>query len=367
MQRSARGLRVQLLRSSRLATLLCAASCAHADGKLGVYDAWIRVAPPDRVMMAGYATLKNTGDAPIKVLTVQSDAFRQSSIHETVVERGVSRMRELPRIDLASGATVEMKPGGGHLMLSEPRHPIVVGEKVQMVFLLADGTRVETYFDVVAPETAGDGRAIARFQSATRALRSQLQVLLTERLMPLRDCSRRARAMCRARGRENARCATALLLAISSGVPVAMMRPPRSPPSGPRSMTQSAVLMTSRLCSMTTTVLPSSAQAMQHAEQLLDVVEVQARGRLVEDVERAPGVALGQLARQFHALRFAAGQRRRALAELDVREADVDQRFELARERGHGLEQLERILDRHVAARRRCCGPCTVISSVSRL
>lgn len=136
--------------------LLAAAPSAHAQGKLSVYDAWIRNAPPGATMMAGYATLKNEGDAPIKVLTVQSDAFRQSSIHETVVERGVARMRELPRIDLAPGATVEMKPGGAHLMLSEPRHAIRDGDKVHMVFLLADGTRVETYFDVVAPEAGGD-------------------------------------------------------------------------------------------------------------------------------------------------------------------------------------------------------------------
>ena len=138
------------------AALLAAVPSARAAGKLSVYDAWIRQAPPGVTMMAGYATLKNEGDAPIKVFTVQSDAFRQSSIHETVVERGVSKMRELPRIDLAPGATIEMKPGGAHLMLQEPRHPILVGDKVHMVFLLADGTRVETYFDVVAPDAVGD-------------------------------------------------------------------------------------------------------------------------------------------------------------------------------------------------------------------
>ena len=47
-------------------------------------------------------------------------------------------------------------------------------------------------------------------------------------------------------------------LATVSGVPSATIRPPRAPPSGPRSTIQSAVLMTSRLCSMTTTVLPVS-------------------------------------------------------------------------------------------------------------
>ena len=157
MQRTGKGLRTFTLAAFvASATMLVAAPSARAGGKLTVYDAWIRQAPPGVSMMAGYATLKNEGDAPLKVLTVQSDAFRQSSIHETVVDRGVSRMRELPRVDLAEGATIEMKPGGAHLMLSEPRHPIVVGDKVHMVFLLEDGTRVEANFDVVAPETAGD-------------------------------------------------------------------------------------------------------------------------------------------------------------------------------------------------------------------
>jgi copper(I)-binding protein len=138
------------------AVILFATASAHAEGKLSVFDAWIRAAPPDARMLAGYATLKNTGDTPIKLLTVQSDAFRQSSIHETVIEHDVTKMRELPRLDLAPGATIEMKPGGRHLMLLDPRHPIVAGDKIHMVFLLMDGTRVETYFDVIAPQAAGD-------------------------------------------------------------------------------------------------------------------------------------------------------------------------------------------------------------------
>ena len=44
--------------------------------------------------------------------------------------------------------------------------------------------------------------------------------------------------------------------ATSSGAPVAITFPPDVPPSGPRSMTQSAHFTTSRLCSMTTIVLP---------------------------------------------------------------------------------------------------------------
>src|SRR5437763_12548971 len=56
--------------------------------------------------------------------------------------------------------------------------------------------------------------------------------------------------------------------ATSSGVPVATMYPPASPPSGPRSMIQSAVLMTSRLCSMTSTVLPAATSACSTSNSL---------------------------------------------------------------------------------------------------
>ena len=95
-------------------------------------------------------------------------------------------------------------------------------------------------------------------------------------------------------------------------------------------MIQSAVLMTSRLCSMTTMVLPSSRSRLQHAQQLRDVVEVQSRGGLIQDVERAAGGALGELARQLYALRFAARERGRVLPEPHVGQADVHQRFQLA-------------------------------------
>ena len=88
-------------------------------------------------------------------------------------------------------------------------------------------------------------------------------------------------------------------------------------------MIQSAVLITSRLCSITTTVLPLVDQLVQHVEQLRHVVEMQAGGRLVQDVERAAGGALGQFLGELDALRLAAGQRGRLLADMDVAEPDA--------------------------------------------
>ena len=60
----------------------------------------------------------------------------------------------------------------------------------------------------------------------------------------------------------------ALHAAIFSGVPVATISPPPEPPSGPRSMTQSAYLITSRLCSITSTLPPSSIKRSKAASSL---------------------------------------------------------------------------------------------------
>ena len=57
--------------------------------------------------------------------------------------------------------------------------------------------------------------------------------------------------------------------ATSSGVPSATTRPPPLPPSGPMSTTQSAVLMTSRLCSMTITEFPLSTRPDRTVMSLL--------------------------------------------------------------------------------------------------
>ena len=67
---------------------------------------------------------------------------------------------------------------------------------------------------------------------------------------------------------------------------------------------------------------------MQDFKQLADVIEVQAGGGLVEQVERLAGLPLRELLGELHALGFAAGKRSGGLAEMDVAQAHVDQRLQ---------------------------------------
>ena len=71
---------------------------------------------------------------------------------------------------------------------------------------------------------------------------------------------------------------------------------------------------------MTRTVLPLSTSFV---EQHADVLEVEACGRFVEDVEGLAGVGAGELGGQFDALGLAAAEGGALLAEGDVAEAHV--------------------------------------------
>ena len=136
--------------------------------------------------------------------------------------------------------------------------------------------------------------------------------------------------------------------AISSGVPATTISPPRSPPSGPEVDDPVGRLDDVEVVLDHEHGVAGVDQPLQHHEQLAHVVEVQPGGRLVEDVERPPGAAPLQLARQLHALRLAARQRRGRLPELDVAEPHVVERLQLALDRRDVLEEVQRLLDRHV-------------------
>src|ERR1039458_2776151 len=90
------------------------------------------------------------------------------------------------------------------------------------------------------------------------------------------------------------------------------------------------------------------AELEEDFQQLGDVVEVQAGGRLIQNVERAAGRLAAQLGGEFHALRFAAAQRRGRLAQTNIAEADLRQRGQWVANLRHGAEERDGLIHRHV-------------------
>ena len=96
-------------------------------------------------------------------------------------------------------------------------------------------------------------------------------------------------------------------------------------------------------------------EPVEQAQQVLDVGEVQAGRRLVEDEDAA---LLRHVGGQLEALPLAARQRRERLAQPEVAEPDVGQPLEDGARGGRarlaGAEEGERIVHGQRRARRRC-------------
>ena len=124
---------------------------AHGAGKPClpvVRDAWVRLPPGNMPMMAGFGRIENRCGMPATVLRASSTSFASVELHETKMIEGVNRMRPVPELRLAPGASAVLKPGGLHLMLMKPSAPLNPGSRVVLQFELADGGKVLGEFEV---------------------------------------------------------------------------------------------------------------------------------------------------------------------------------------------------------------------------
>lgn len=117
-----------------------------------VEQGWVRPPPVAMPMMAGFASIRNPCPAAIAVVSVSSPSFAEVSIHETREIDGVNRMREVERLEVAAGQSVELKPGGLHLMLFRPYSTLKEGDKLAIIVKLADGREIPAEFEVRKPK-----------------------------------------------------------------------------------------------------------------------------------------------------------------------------------------------------------------------
>jgi copper(I)-binding protein len=128
-----------LPRSIALAAALLAAGAAVAQTT--IQDAWVRgMVAPQR---ATGAFMKITAPQGARLVAVSSPAARVAEVHEMVMQGDVMAMRAIEALELPAGKTVELKPGGHHLMLMGIDQPLKAGETVPLTLTVEgkDGKR----------------------------------------------------------------------------------------------------------------------------------------------------------------------------------------------------------------------------------
>ena len=110
-----------------------------ARAELQITDAWIKHLPASVPVRAGYLTLYNPGSEPIVIQSLRSDAFASIEIHTTVEKDGMMQMQQLPRLIVNANSSVQLSPGGLHLMMMGPVTASAPGDLVTITIEFENG------------------------------------------------------------------------------------------------------------------------------------------------------------------------------------------------------------------------------------
>jgi len=152
------------IRSAAFAAILLAAASVTAAaqnytaGSLKIERPWTRATPSGAKVAGGYMTITNTGTEPDRLVGGSLPLAGRFEVHEMTMDGGVMKMRELQGgLEIKPGQTVQLKPGGYHVMFMELKELLKQGEtlKGQLRFLKAGTVDVEYKVESVGAQSPG--------------------------------------------------------------------------------------------------------------------------------------------------------------------------------------------------------------------
>ena len=123
--------------------LVLALIATPAVAQVNIENAWSRATPPGAKIAAGYLTIHNAGGAD-RLVSASSPAAEKVQTHVSIKDGDVSRMREVKGYAVPANGTLELSPGGSHLMLVNIRAPLKEGDKVALVLRFEKAGEVKT-------------------------------------------------------------------------------------------------------------------------------------------------------------------------------------------------------------------------------
>ena len=140
------------MKLTSLQTLIAALALGSASlyaQTVEVKDAWARATVPGQT--ASGAFMKITAKEVAQLVGADSSAAEVVEVHEMRLEGNVMRMRAAPVIDLPVGQTVELKPGGYHVMLMDLKAPLKAGSSLPLTLTFKNAKGVESKVQLQVP------------------------------------------------------------------------------------------------------------------------------------------------------------------------------------------------------------------------
>lgn len=114
-----------------MVTLALAGLIAAASAQIKVENAWVRATVPQQ--QATGAFMKITSPETVKLMSVTTALAKINEIHEMKMVGEVMKMRAHPNgLEIRANTTMELKPGGYHIMMMELEQTIKAGSVVPL-------------------------------------------------------------------------------------------------------------------------------------------------------------------------------------------------------------------------------------------
>jgi periplasmic copper chaperone A len=137
------------MKSKFAAVVLAIASGAAFAQSVEVRDAWVRTSVQGQ--RASGAFMKITAKDGTQLVGASTPVAGVTEVHEMRMEGDIMKMRAVPALELPAGKTVELKPGGYHLMLMDLKAPLAKDSTVPLTLVFKDAKGVESKIDLKVP------------------------------------------------------------------------------------------------------------------------------------------------------------------------------------------------------------------------
>ena len=125
-----------LLHTAAIVTALLSAPAWAQTAAVKVEGAWARASVQGQKATGAFMRL--TAKDGARLVRAESPAAGLAEVHEMKMEGDIMKMRAVPALDLPAGKTVELKPGGYHVMLLDLKAPLAKDSTVPLTLVFQD-------------------------------------------------------------------------------------------------------------------------------------------------------------------------------------------------------------------------------------
>jgi copper(I)-binding protein len=114
-----------------------------------VGDPWVRATVPAQKATGAFMQITAATDS--RLVEAKSPVAGMVQVHEMSMDGGVMKMRELDKgLALPAGKTVDLKPGGYHVMLMELKQQMKEGDSMPLTLVFESADKKRTSIEVKA-------------------------------------------------------------------------------------------------------------------------------------------------------------------------------------------------------------------------